>query len=240
MMWTLLHSEFAKLKGTLALVLCATAPVVAASMAGLIALRQTPVSADALMTQIAALWAYFVMPMTIAALSALIAQVEHGPRMWDHLLALPISRMQLFIAKALTMAVLVGVMTVSLVPLSFLTCAVLAALSPAVPSPFGLNWTSAATLAALMWLASFAVCALQLWVALRFRSFVAPVLLGLVGTFAVVAGMGAKELVFLPWAMPMNMMPLGNANPALALVLGALGGVGVLVLMTFDLSRKEI
>ena len=240
MIWTLLQVEFAKLKGTLAIVLCVTAPVVATTMAGLIALRQTPASADAMMTQVAALWAYFVMPMSIAALSALIAQLEHGPRMWDHLLALPISRAQLFLAKALTMAILVGAMTVALVPLSFLASVVLAALKSSAPSPLSFNWLNAATLAGLMWLASFAVCALQLWTALRFRSFVAPVLLGLVGTFAVVAGMGAKELVFVPWAMPMNMLPFDHANPSLVLMLGAVGGACVLALMTLDLSTREI
>ena len=53
---------------------------------------------------------------------------------------------------------------------------------------------------------------IQLWVALRFRSFVVPVALGLAGTFLVIAAMGAPEAVVLPWAMPLGTLPVAGGR----------------------------
>ena len=42
-----------------------------------------------------AIWAFFMLPMSVTALTALVAHMEHGPRAWDHLRALPVPRWQL-------------------------------------------------------------------------------------------------------------------------------------------------
>jgi ABC-2 type transport system permease protein len=43
-------------------------------------------------TSSAAMWSYFMLPLTVTALTILIAQLEHGPSTWNHLLALPVAR----------------------------------------------------------------------------------------------------------------------------------------------------
>ena len=56
----------------------------------------------------AALWSFFMLPMTVTALTVLTAQLEHGPKFWNHLLALPVARWRLYAAKAAVVMLLVG------------------------------------------------------------------------------------------------------------------------------------
>ena len=65
-------------------------------------------------TNVAALWAFFMLPMTVTALTVLVAQLEHGPKFWNHLLALPIARWRLYAAKAAVVALLTGATSASL------------------------------------------------------------------------------------------------------------------------------
>ena len=82
--------------------------------------------------------------------------------------------------------------------------------------------------------------AIQLWAALRFRSFVPGLVLGIGGTFFAVVATSAKNGVFMPWQMPVNVLATDPARADLALMLGLGGGVVVLGLMLVHLSRREV
>jgi hypothetical protein len=56
-------------------------------------------------------WAFFMLPMSVTALTALVAHMEHGPRAWDHLRALPTPRWKIYAAKAICVIALVTVMS---------------------------------------------------------------------------------------------------------------------------------
>lgn len=225
--------ELRKLRGTLALLLCLLAPALVACVAVLIAMRQGELGWTPLLMNALGLWAYFVLPMTVAALAALLAQIEHAPRTWDHLFALPVSRGAMIISKAATLALLVALMSALLAVLTY-------ALGIAAGAPRShFPWGQAATMAGGLWAASWLMSVIQLWVALRFRSFVVPVALGLAGTFIVVAAMGAPEAVVLPWAMPLGTLPVPGGNPPLALAAGLGGGLLLLPLMAAHLSRRD-
>lgn len=234
MFWTMLRIELAKLRGTLAPVLCLLAPAVVAVVALLIAMRRAHPGAHALLLNAIGLWTYFVLPMTVAALSALLAQIEHGPRAWDHLFALPIPRSLLAASKAAALMILVGAETALLIVLVFATGSGAGAIDPA-----RFPWGEALALAASAWLASGLMAVIQLWVAIAARSFVAPIGLGLAGTFGVVAAMGAPFSAYLPWGMPLGAMPLSGGQPLAALLAGALGGIALLPVMAADLARRE-
>lgn len=235
----MIYTEFMKLRGSLASWLCLAAPALAAIMSAAIAARQPASPYSGLVLNSAALWGYFVLPMSIAVLAALLAHVEHATRTWDHILALPIKRRRLYLTKALVMAVLTLAMTLALAPMAALAGRVLAWLAPDAAPTGQFDWSGAFALLTLQWLASLLMSALQLWVALRFRSFLAPIGLGLAGTFAVVAGMGAPELAWLPWAMPMSVLGLADSNEMLALAIGIGGGIVAALLMINDLAAKE-
>jgi len=108
-----LIAEILKLRRSLVVFLCLAAPVCVTVMCVLIGLRGKAASplANYWMTG-AAFWAFAMLPLSVTALSVLMAQMEHGPRTWDHLLAMPGARNRLFLAKAVIMFGLVAIMTV--------------------------------------------------------------------------------------------------------------------------------
>jgi hypothetical protein len=57
------------------------------------------------------IWAFFMLPMSVTALTALVAHMEHGPRAWDHLRALPVARWKLYAAKAICVMAVVAAMS---------------------------------------------------------------------------------------------------------------------------------
>jgi ABC-2 type transport system permease protein len=78
-----------------------------------------------------------------------------------------------------------------------------------------------------------------LWVALRFRSFVPPLVLGIAGTFAAIAATGSRQGVFFPWLMSTNVLAADPQTQALAIALGGLGGLAALAAMLVHLGRRE-
>jgi hypothetical protein len=89
-------------------------------------------------------------------------------------------------------------------------------------------------------LAAILLIAIQLWTALRFSSFVPALALGIGGTFFSVVATAAKQGVFFPWQMPVNMLASEAWRVNTALALG--GGVGTVVLLIAiaHLSRREV
>ena len=55
-----------------------------------------------------------MLPMAVTALTVLVAQVEHGPKFWNHLLALPVRRASIFVAKVVVVVALTGIMSAAL------------------------------------------------------------------------------------------------------------------------------
>src|SRR6187397_2843152 len=97
-----LMAELLKLRRSLALMLCLAAPSCVVILNMLMALeREGPVDMSLFGIAAAALWSFAMLPLTVTALSVLLAQMEHGPRTWDHLLTLPGARPRLHFAKAL-------------------------------------------------------------------------------------------------------------------------------------------
>ncbi len=233
-----LLAEISKLRRSLALLLCVAAPSCVAILNGLIALdRDGPVDLAMFGIGAAAFWAFAMMPLAAIALSVLMAQMEHGPRTWDHLLTLPGARPLIYVAKALTMIGLIAAMSALL----FVEILVSGRLVSSVHAVAGsLDAATIAATLARMAAAAGLLCMLQLWVALHFRSFVPPLVFGIGGTFVAVAATSAKQGAYFPWLMAVNVLSTDPARQSLALALGAGGGLLVFVLMVVQLSRREV
>ena len=231
-------AELLKLRRSLALMLCLAAPSCVVVLGFLMALhRETPVPMALFALSASALWAFAMLPLTVTALSVLLAQMEHGPRTWDHLLTMPGARPRLFLAKAAVMMLLVAAMTLLL----FAGTAASAALLPRLhPVAGAFDAGALAVTLAKMTAAAGLLCMLQLWVALSFRSFVPPLVLGIAGTFVAVAATSAKQGAYFPWLMAVNVLATEPEKPRLAITLGGLGGLVALALMLVHLSRREI
>jgi lantibiotic transport system permease protein len=230
--------EFFKLRRTLVWLLVFVAPTLTAAMVGLMQLRQPSQTWMESYANTAGLWGLFVLPMTVTALTTLLAQIEHQTSMWDVIFALPVARARVFFAKAIVAVGLTGLMSCLLIAISCLT--ILAArtvhgLATLTSVPLG----QFALIIAAMWAAAGLMTIAQLWVALRFKSFLAPICLGLAGTFICLASMGAKQAIIVPWATPLSVMTHGGSQLQPALALGGVGGCLAALAMGWHLAKRE-
>lgn len=230
--------ELLKLRRSLVLLLCVAAPSLVALLTLLVNLRQNRApNLVQLGTSSAGFWAIAMLPLAVTALSVLLAQMEHGPRSWNHLLTLPSARPHVYLAKALIMFGLVLAMSTLLWLETVANAWLIATVRPdAIES---LNPYRFAELLGRMTAATILICILQLWAALRFRSLVPPLILGIGGTFCGLAASSSPEGHYFPWLMASRMLaPPDIQNIALAL--GSVGGIVLLFIMLFDMGRREI
>jgi ABC-2 type transport system permease protein len=226
-----------KLRRSLALLLCVAAPSCVAFLNALIALeREGSVALSMFGIGGAAFWAFAMLPLAATALSVLMAQMEHGPRTWDHMLTMPGARPRIYLAKALAMMGLIAAMSALLFVELLVSARLVAMLHPVAGA---LDAGQLATTLAKMAAAACLVCMLQLWVALHFRSFVPPLVFGIGGTFVAVAATSAKQGAYFPWLMAVNVLATDPARQNLALALGAVGGLLAMAGMLVHLSRSE-
>ncbi len=236
-----LSVEARKLNRSLAALLAVAAPLLIAVFGFFMILRQKEGSPwDMWMTNAGGIWAFFMMPMSVTALTALIAHMEHGPRSWDHLRALPLPRWRLYAAKAVCVLGVVALMSVGVIAFGWAAGTLAGLVKPQAALTGAFDLPQYARLFGMMFLAGLLLIAIQLWIALRFASFVPGLIVGISGTFFAVVATSAKQGVFLPWQMPVNMLATEAWRVNTALGLGGGLGLAALILMTVHLSRREV
>jgi len=202
-MLRVLTVELRKLNRSLAAALAVAAPGLIAVFIFFNMLRgETAQPWDMWMISAAGIWAFFMLPMSVTALTALVAHMEHGPRTWDHLRALPLPRWTIYAAKALSVFLVLALMSVGVFAFTWVAVKLAVLIKPEL-APTGL-FDTAAYLTALgrMYLAATLVVVVQLWIALRWSSFVPGLVVGIGGTFFAVVATAARGGVSLPWPMP--------------------------------------
>lgn len=237
---TALAVEAYKLRRSLALWLAAIAPLLIATFAFFNLLRLEKAAPWTMTLQsCAAIWAFFMLPMSVTALTALVAQTEHGPRAWDHLRALPLPRWHLYAAKAACVLGVVAAMSLLLAALSVLAVQAAGLLKPAVAATGTPDFAGYLLLLGRIFLAAWLLVAVQLWIALRYASFVPALAVGIGGTFFAVVATSAKIGVVLPWQIPVNQLASDPARAQLALALGFVGGCLAFAAMLWRMDRRE-
>ncbi len=228
-MLTIVFVEIRKLNRSLALLLAVTAPCLIGVFAFFnISRFDTSGPWDQWLTMSAGIWAFFMLPMSVTALTALVGQMEHSPRAWDHLRALPLPRAHFYAAKAICVLCLVILMSVLNLGVTYGAVQLAAFFKPAIAPTGDADLVRTGWLLAKILVAALLMIAIQFWVALRFSSFVPALALGIGGTFFAVVATGAKQGVFFPWQMAVNVMGEGWRHDT-ALALG--GGLGLLALI---------
>jgi lantibiotic transport system permease protein len=235
-----LIAEALKLRRSLVLLVAATPPVMVFALGVLIVASGNGPEEWTMQTMAgSAIWAFLLLPMSVIGITALIAQLEHGPNTWSHTLALPVPRWQVFAAKVL---VTLGLMAV----VSFAV-----ALAGWASVPVGLQFGDdlemagqfdpglALQLYGKMFIAGLLVMAIQWTLAMRFRSFAAPVSIGIGGTFVAVAATSAEQGLYFPWLMPVNVLASEGSRGELAVMMGGLGGLIVFTLAIIWMSRRD-
>lgn len=232
-MLTLLRCELLKMRRTPIGLIVVAAPLAVAAIAVLMALRQQQPAG--LLSNALGLWVVLVLPMSAATVTAFLAQIEHAPRAFDHLFTLPMRRSRLFLAKAAIALGLLAAMTAWLVGSTVLLGIALVDPATAVD-----GITAAIADGALILAAAGALCMLQLWIALRSRSFVVPLTIGILGSFVAAASLGTAWSAFMPWGAPMAVLASGGGHVAQGVAVGVLGGVVFLCGMLLHLSHAEL
>lgn len=239
-MKSLIYNEFRKLNGSLALLLAVVAPALPALLVMLsVATADSASQWSSIFDRfLLPLWALFLMPMIVTAFTTLVAQIEYQARGWDHLLALPIRKSQVFIAKAVL--VVLGLAAITILALLFTWLgAVAGGIISSHPPTGSIPFNKLINMTGLLLSAALLFVAMQTWVALRFSSFVVPLAFGIGGTLVAlaVAMTGTQKADWFPWVLPMKM--LGTPDPTSFALIGGLGGVTVFALMVIDLSRRS-
>lgn len=232
-MLTELFCELLKTKRTPVWLIAGAAPLSVAIVAVLMAVKQGLPAG--LLSNALGLWVVLVMPMSVAAITAYLAQIEHAPRAFDHLFALPIRRSRLFLAKALVALGLLGAMNVAVIGITALLGGAVLEDSRSLSAVSEILPASIATS-----VSSIALCIVQLWVALRVRSFLVPIMVGVIGSFVAGAALGTVYSAVTPWGAPMAILASEGRWASAGGIAGALGGVVLLVAMVGDLHRAAL
>lgn len=241
-MLAVLSVEIRKLNRSLAVLLAVAAPSLIAIFAFFNLMRgETGQPWEMWMVSSTGVWAFFMLPMSVTALTALVAHMEHGPKSWDHLRALPFPRWRLYAAKAIVVLAVVAVMSAATLLLTWGALTLAATMTPGLTPTGPLDIGVHAATMGKVFLAAILMVAIQLWTALRFASFVPALVLGIGGTFFSVVATSAKAGVFFPWQMPVNMLISTESwRVDTALGLGCGLGLAVMALGVAHLARREV
>jgi ABC-2 type transport system permease protein len=233
------RTEITKLRRSLILLTALGGPLCAAAFSFLTLIAKSdPVPWSAFLREGVAMWAYLLLPLSITALTVFLAQLEHGPRLWTHLLVLPVARWKLFAAKAAMTMLLIAGMNAVFFGLLLGIGSVMEALST---TPIFTDAPRPAMLAALlarMTVVAAAMGIVQIWAALAFRSFVPPLILGIVGSVAALGAVASGSGLLLPWGLAAFLLTdAGLAQRAL--IAGITGGIVLFAAMLAHLGRRE-
>lgn len=242
-----LRAEGQKLRGTLALHLCAIAPAVVVLLLVLqlsvMPMPKAPSPPDEAWLRLAqgamALWSFLMLPLFVTLQSALLAGLEHNDRQWKHLLALPLPRRVHYLAKACVLAMMVVAAMLVLVVLLAMAGGVLSVLLPQLGIAGPPPWEFLVTRAAKVIAASACIVALHTWLAIRWRSFTVAVAAGMSATVAgFLIGQSARFGPWYPWTLPVQMFS-ERADHAAVLVFSLVAGAMALLLGLWHWLRSD-
>lgn len=242
-MFRVLHAELLKLKRTLAFRVIFVLPLLVALLQFFALWKSRKFGADfklweMLPTNMLGIWAVFMMPLLITLETALLNGIEHSDKQWKHILALPIPRHTIYLAKFVVAQILIAASTLVLCVLTVLIGLAVIYLRPDMPpsGPIPYGWL--AKYGALVWLTAWLIIAIHTWVSIRWSGFVMALGTGIAGTFFALFAASASVGKYFPWLLPMNVFK--NERFTTALLLGVAGGAIALLLGCLDFVRRDV
>lgn len=238
-----LHAELLKLKRTLAIRMVFVTPLLVATLLFFILWERRNVKPDfdlwdTLIKISLSSWAVFMMPLLITLETALLNGLDHTEKNWKHIFALPIPRHAVYAAKLIIAQGMILASTLFLMVLAILIGVFFKYWRPdmahAGAPPFGLIFKQAA----LVWLAAWLLIAIHTWISIRWAGFALALGVGMGGVFFALFAASAKVGKYYPWLLPVNV--LSEERMAMALWLGALGGLIAAVIGCFEFVRRDV
>lgn len=240
-MLRLVRAETIKLRRSLVLMLTAAAPLCVTAFAAIaLGTRSKPVLWERFLDEGLAMWSFFMLPMSVTALTILLAQLEHGSRMWNHLLVLPVRRSGLFVAKAIVAIALLLAMQLLVYTGLYAAGFAVGELVPAHRLSGDRQFDEMAVGMLAMAIGALPMLLLQLWAAIRFRSFVIPLVIGIIGTFFALVITASGTNIYIPWLLQIYATMWPKPSGVIGVTAGIAGGAVVLAAMLADLGRRQM
>ncbi|MFD0714879.1 ABC transporter permease [Paenibacillus sp. GCM10027626] len=227
------RSEWMKVRGSLMWVLIVASPLLAA-FTGWLSSKGTAgdeggwLEALGLMS---VLHAMLFLPLLTGVFAALVCRYEHIGGGWKQLLALPVSRTQVYMTKLAVIMLLLGV-TQALFLLALLLTGTMLGFQEPIP------WSTLFFSVFGGWLACLPLAALQLAVASAWASFAAPLAVNVIFTIPnMLIANSADYGPYYPWAQPMlamipsTEMSFGAFNISAVTLFGVIGGSFLIFLL---------
>ncbi|MCP8967609.1 ABC transporter permease [Ectobacillus ponti] len=151
-------------------------------------------------------YALLFLPLITAVLAGLVCRYEHQAGGWKQLLALPVTRGSVFLAKYVLLLALALFMQLLYLAVIYTVGTMKGFTSP---FPSEVIWKSILG----GWVAVFPLIALQLWMSILFKSFAAPFAVNVMFTLPAILAINSERFgPFYPWAQPFSMMYIGEGT----------------------------
>ncbi len=247
-----LHAEMLKMKRTIALKMVVLAPAIGVLVVLFVA-SQSPFTVlhrdsnnewTELTRTNLRFWAMLMLPLYITLECALIAGLDHSENQWKNLLARPLPRWTLYVAKLTIVLAMTAVATLVLLFGILMDGAILPRLQTEAPFRFPVPWAAIFRDGAQVFGLVFLAVTIQHWISLRWSSFSVAVGTGIVasvvGFFAVVARKLDSWPQYFPWALPMLVDEGRVHNIQTGLIISGALGLVVAVAGCWDFCRREV
>jgi lantibiotic transport system permease protein len=177
-------------------------------------------------------WAQLFLPVGLGILAALALGLEHQENQWKQILALGVTRVQVYFAKWLAVMWLVLLGSITLGLGSLLVGGIITGFQ-AMP------WTRVLTSPLLMFLGSAGIISVQVWLATRYKAFAVSTGVALFG--AIAGGLisnSARFWYYFPWTYPA--FGLDSSKNTWAIGLSLAVAFVALVAATRDFQKRDM
>ncbi len=202
-----LRSEWLKMRKTNIWLLVFVSPALA-GLAGFMQPKITDMPEWELLFVIAAaMHALLFLPLLTGVFAAFVCRYEHAGGGWKQVLALPVSRTQLYLAKFAIVIALLAVTQLLLLAV-ILTIGTIRGFTSAVPWDIFLRSVLGG------WVATLPLASLQMFVSVAWASFAAPLAINVIFTIPNMLIVNSSQYgPYYPWAQPvLSMLPQSQAD----------------------------
>jgi lantibiotic transport system permease protein len=165
----------------------------------------------------------------LTLIASMISNIEHQTNAWKQLLALPVSKLQVFTGKFILTAILLFVSS------TFLIVGVIAL---GIFLKFGVDIPMLPLLkmAYFPYLAAMPFIAVQIWLSITMKNQAIPLVIGIVGT--ILSLMSFRFPDWMPWKWP----SLQNSweDPMYSVLFGIASGLAIYLIGLIDFARKDV
>ncbi|MCC3376525.1 ABC transporter permease [Cohnella sp. REN36] len=199
-MLKMIRSEWIKIRRSVVWLLSGVSPIIALAIGTFGYRPKGGFPWEEMLSLLSALHAMLFLPLLAGVYAALLCRYEHAAGGWKQMLAMPVSRTQVYFAKFVILMLLLAV-TQALLLIVLLIIGATHGIGS--PIPWGTLFASFAG----GWLACLPLAALQLFVSVAFQSFAAPLAVNVILTIPNVLVVNSERFgPYYPWAQPMLAM----------------------------------